>query len=92
MVDDPSMLSSYGWRRFGATLSEVPGLDHPALMRLGSWQEKISTQSTGSNDQRSSMPYRYAGDKMAGQRAEKPAQVLVLAEGSSQATAAKSGL
>ena len=46
------------------------------MLRLGSWQERAAPESAGPQ-QRSSMPYRYAGDKLSGQKFEKLLQLLV---------------
>ncbi|CAE8627513.1 unnamed protein product, partial [Polarella glacialis] len=70
------MAASYSFRLFAVTTAMVRRLDHEALLRLGSWREKVCS---GNDRAPERMPARYAGEeKLVDQAIEKHSQLQAM--------------
>ena len=58
VLEEPSLLTSYSWRRLGTTVGLLANFSVPQLAALGDWGDRIS-------DTQSKMPVHYAGSRYA---------------------------
>ena len=58
VLEEPSLLTSYSWRRLGTTVGLLANFSVPQLAALGDWGDRIS-------DTQAKMPVRYAGSRYA---------------------------
>ena len=58
VLEEPSLLTSYSWRRLGTTVGLLANFSVPQLAALGDWGDRIS-------DTQAKMPVRYAGARYA---------------------------
>jgi hypothetical protein len=77
VVTNPELTTSYSFRRFAVTAAMMRRLDHEALLRLGSWHEKVGTSTDRTP---AGMPARYTGEKLVDQAIEKHGQMLAMQE------------
>ena len=54
VLEEPSLLTSYSWRRLGTTVGLLANFSVPQLAALGDWGDRIS-------DTQAKMPVHYAG-------------------------------
>ena len=58
VLEEPSLLTSYSWRRLGTTVGLLANFSVPQLAALGDWGDRIS-------DTQAKMPVHYAGSRYA---------------------------
>ena len=58
VLEEPSLLTSYSWRRLGTTMGLLANFSVPQLAALGDWGDRIS-------DTQAKMPVHYAGSRYA---------------------------
>ena len=58
VLEAPSLLTSYSWRRLGTTVGLLANFSVPQLAALGDWGDRIS-------DTQAKMPVHYAGSRYA---------------------------
>ena len=58
VLEEPSLLTSYSWRRLGTTVGLLANFSVPQLAALGDWGDRI-------NDTQAKMPVHYAGSRYA---------------------------
>ena len=58
VLEEPSLLTSYSWRRLGTTVRLLANFSVPQLAALGDWGDRIS-------DTQAKMPVHYAGSRYA---------------------------
>ena len=57
-MEEPSLLTSYSWRRLGTTVGLLANFSVPQLAALGDWGDRIS-------DTQAKLPVHYAGSRYA---------------------------
>ena len=58
VLEEPSLLTSYSWRRLGTTVRLLANFSVPQLATLGDWGDRVS-------DTQAKMPVHYAGSRYA---------------------------